>query len=93
MNGRVLMVLFMSLALLATCFISAPVLSGEHPWDSDRDGDDERDPDLGDPFYIWDTIEPPDTAIDNGVTTDTGNVPITWYDVVSSVFSTWAMMF
>jgi hypothetical protein len=33
-NLRIIAVLFV-LALVAFCFVSAPVLSGEHPWDAD----------------------------------------------------------
>lgn len=36
MKGRLLTTLLMLLAITAVCFISAPVHSGEHPWDSDN---------------------------------------------------------
>jgi hypothetical protein len=34
------MALMLLLALAFACFISAPVMSGEHPWDADDSGTD-----------------------------------------------------
>jgi len=35
MKGRSLTALLMLLVLAVACFVSAPVSSGEHPWDAD----------------------------------------------------------
>ncbi len=51
MNGRRLATVMLLLVLLAICFVSAPVFSGEHPWDADLvdvdKGGDDFDPFAG----------------------------------------------
>ena len=51
MNGRAMSAIFLLLVMLAVGLVSTPVLSGEHPWDSDLTG--EEDPVLAE--YGWDT--------------------------------------
>ena len=53
MNGRAWSAIFMLLVLLAVGLVSAPVLSGEHPWDSDNTG--EEKPYATDAGGTWDT--------------------------------------
>lgn len=38
MSGRILLTVIFVLALLLAGLLTAPVFSGEHPWDSDRSG-------------------------------------------------------
>lgn len=62
MNGRILSAVLMVLIMLVASFAAGPALSGEHPWDSDRGGGDDKD-DGDDGDWKYDTIIVPEDSL------------------------------
>jgi len=89
MSGRVLLTVIFVLALIAAGLLTAPVFSGEHPWDSDRTGGRSS----GGPVIPAghpDTVTIVDTAVTPATTTPTATLSSGWAGVISAVWS--AMM-
>ncbi len=77
MNGRILKAILLLLVLLVACFTSAPVLSGENPWDSDRgdDGDGDPPPDTT-TNGVDTTVVVPDSSFVSGGSSGSGDITV-----------------
>jgi hypothetical protein len=88
MKNKVFTAVLMLVFMCAACLVVGPVLSGEHPWDSDKGDDDERFLG-GDIFYKGDTVEP---VVDTAIVTEVpgGTTPTTtlWYGMVAGALAT-----
>jgi hypothetical protein len=61
MDSKRLTMLLLLMAL-AVGFVTAPVLSGEHPWDSDRTEGNDKGTGMGGSNLLEDSLTQPDTA-------------------------------
>ena len=82
MNGKNLSVVLMLLIMLVACFVTGPVLSGEHPWDSDRGGGGDKD---DPPDWKYDTIIIPKDSVYIESAPTTTNSSVFWYSWYSSI--------
>lgn len=71
------MAIMVLLALAFACFISAPVMSGEHPWDADNTGTDGNPQDT---LIVITEVDTTGTDTANTVSPDGGN----WVDLLAA---------
>jgi hypothetical protein len=62
MDSKRLTAVLLLLMALAVGFVTAPVLSGEHPWDSDRTNGNDKGIGAGGGNLLKDSVIQPDTA-------------------------------
>jgi hypothetical protein len=86
MKGRNNIVVFMLFALFVVCLIVGPVLSGEHPWDSDRDGGGTP----GGNYYVLNDTTPAVSTVDEG-SENSGSTTATWSALVGYMLTSIAL--
>jgi len=90
MDGKKLTAMLLLLTAMALAFVSAPVLSGEHPWDSDRTGGGGTNPGGG--TIPNDTIIVPDTVIVSVTVGGGSSGSDPWISVLTAAWTaTWTM--
>ena len=91
MDGKKLTAMLLLLTAMALAFVSAPVLSGEHPWDSDRSGGGGTNPGGGTTIPN-DTTIVPDTAIEYETVAGGSSGSDPWISVLTAAWTaTWTM--
>jgi hypothetical protein len=87
MIGRRLTVVLLLLVAVTVCFVTAPVLSGEHPWDSDRTGGDGAGKgSTGGTAITYDTIIVPDsTSVSGTLVSSTGGMSV-WIIILTATW-------
>ena len=87
MDGRRLTAVLLLMVAVAVGFITAPALSGEHPWDSDR-----TDGKGGGATLHYDTIRVPDTTVVIGTLLSSSAGTSVWVVILTAAWSaSWSM--
>jgi len=90
MDGRRLTAVLLLMVAVAVGFITAPALSGEHPWDSDRTDGGGRG--AGGATLHYDTIRVPDTTVVIGTLLSSSAGTSVWVVILTAAWSaSWSM--
>ena len=83
MKNRTLAAMLLFVVMLGTCFVSTPVVGGEHPWDADG-GDDEDPLDPRNPNPV-DTVD----VLPGGMVASESEEISIWYTDLTVTYSVW----
>jgi len=84
MNGRRLTTVLLLTIAVTVGFVTAPVLSGEHPWDSDRTGGTGTG---GSGTINYDTIVVPDTMVVSGTLVSSAGGMSVWVVILAAAWT------
>ena len=88
MDSRRLTVVLLLVVAVTVSFATAPVLSGEHPWNSDSPvGDGRGTGSTGGTTVHYDTITVPSTTVVSGTLLSSSNGMSVWIIVLTGVWS------
>lgn len=88
MDGRRLTAVLLLMVAVAVGFVTAPALSGEHPWDSDRT----QGGGTGGTTVHYDTIRVSDTTVVSGTLLSSAAGTSVWVVILTAAWSaSWTM--
>jgi hypothetical protein len=87
MNGRVLTAVVVLMFLALAAFIAGPAVSGEHPWDSDKDGGKDTIRSGGGGYYESDSVIVVYDSVKNTIAGCGRGKPVTpWFRIFKAIW-------